>query len=235
MANKVKTTCIDCGKEKEITKRSLWRIKVGQRSGRCLDCAAKIRNADPEYRKKISLAGKGRIVSEETRRKIGNGHRGKIISEEHKNKISIFFKDRPVSKEHRLALSENHRGYQTQETREKIAKAKVGRKIPLITGENHYRWKGNFTEQAVKNRIRCSIEWREWRNKIFVRDGYQCLDCGENTANLEPHHIIPLSSNMEKAFDINNGITLCRPCHAKTIRRELELARTYFSLVQVQV
>lgn len=39
--------------------------------------------------------------------------------------------------------------------------------------------------------------------------------------------IVPIRLDMEKLFDITNGITLCRPCHKKTVWKEEEFAEKY--------
>jgi len=51
---------------------------------------------------------------------------------------------------------------------------------------------------------------RNWRQKVFWRDGYSCQNCG-STDNLQAHHIVPKSKGGTNA--INNGITLCKSCH----------------------
>lgn len=232
MANKVKTICIDCGKEKEIIKRSLWRIKVGGRSGRCLKCASKLRNSDPEYKKKLSAGMKGHVVSEETRIKIGNAHRGKIISEEHKKKISRFFKDRPVSKEHRMALSKAHRLYQTEETRQKISRAKEGVLIPSVTGKNHYRWIENRMLLKDDSRERGGQLHREWSKTVKDRDNWKCKISNQDCeGRMEAHHILGWSKHPELRYEINNGITLCHAHHPRKRVEEKQMIPVFQGLL----
>ena len=101
-------------------------------------------------------------------------------------------------------------------------------------GENAPNWQGG--KISFHHKMRGRHQWREWRKKIYERDGYKCLDCGSNV-NLEPHHILPIRKEEYRArlFDLTNGITLCRQCHQKTFWKEEELARTYFSLIPQQV
>jgi len=160
-------------------------------------------------------------------RKVGFRH-----SEETKTKMSLASKGKPKSPEHKEALrlaaiKKYQNGFVC------YVKKKWKENPNFLRGENNGNWKGNISEQAVKHRMRGGLLWKKWRESIFERDNYRCLDCGKG-GYLEPHHIIPLRVNMKKSFDINNGITLCRPCHKKTVGKELELARTYFSLIQVQ-
>lgn len=106
----------------------------------------------------------------------------------------------------------------SQETREKLRKAH--------SGENHYNWKGGIT--SIKHRLRSSSLWVAWRTSVFERDEFTCRECSAKGVYIEPHHIIPLCESVEGAYDINNGITLCRPCHLKTVRRESNYKERYF-------
>lgn len=55
---------------------------------------------------------------------------------------------------------------------------------------------------------------KEWRDKVLGRDGYICQKCGARE-NLVAHHIGPRDEYPNLKLDINNGVTLCRECHAK--------------------
>ena len=59
---------------------------------------------------------------------------------------------------------------------------------------------------------RNSYQYRKWRRDVLFRDGYKCTRCG-NDKNLEVHHILPIRLFPEKAFDLDNGVTLCKKCH----------------------
>lgn len=76
-------------------------------------------------------------------------------------------------------------------------------------------WKGGLTE---KNQlIRNSWEAKEWRKAVFERDNYTCVGCGDDTGgNLEADHIKPFSLFPELRWIVDNGRTLCTPCHKAT-------------------
>ena len=94
-----------------------------------------------------------------------------------------------------------------------------------IRGENHYKWKGGASK--LNTAIRQMTENRKWMDAVKNRDGC-CTRC-YSTSNLESHHVVPLSEIIETfcinsvedargvsiLWDINNGITLCKPCHYK--------------------
>jgi predicted HNH restriction endonuclease len=55
----------------------------------------------------------------------------------------------------------------------------------------------------------------EWTLNVKVKGGWVCEDCGElDRELLEAHHIVPRSVEPSKAYDINNGKSVCLWCHA---------------------
>lgn len=90
-----------------------------------------------------------------------------------------------------------------------------GKKIPQMSGEHHHWWKGGLTTENWK--IRKSLEYKQWRHKVFERDGYQCVVGGKaHGNNLQADHIKPFSTFPAERFDVDNGRTLCKECHKKT-------------------
>jgi hypothetical protein len=86
-------------------------------------------------------------------------------------------------------------------------------------GEKGTNWKGGVTEENY--RIRRSGKYADWRTSVFKRDDYTCQHCGDRAAvghrvELHADHIKPFAFYPESRFDINNGQTLCVPCHKKT-------------------
>tara|TARA_R110000868_G_scaffold239931_2_gene494447 strand:+ start:2600 stop:3007 length:408 start_codon:yes stop_codon:yes gene_type:complete len=51
-----------------------------------------------------------------------------------------------------------------------------------------------------------------WSAQVRERDCYTCRDCGA-TENLEAHHIFSKSKHPDRILEIDNGTTLCEPCH----------------------
>lgn len=85
---------------------------------------------------------------------------------------------------------------------------------PHLRGENNPLWKGGNSKERFKYMKR--HEYREWRRSVFERDKYTCQDCGDKKGgNLEAHHIKPYAEYPELRTDVDNGLTLCKSCHAK--------------------
>ncbi len=96
-------------------------------------------------------------------------------------------------------------------------------------GEKSHLWKGGLTKKHQS--IRTSLEYRLWRESVYQRDNYTCVWCGARSARgvkvyLEADHIKPFSQYPELRFAIDNGRTLCKPCH-KTTDTYANKARKY--------
>ena len=57
-------------------------------------------------------------------------------------------------------------------------------------------------------------EYQEWRDAVFGLFGRQCILCGHG-GNLHAHHVRPVNTYPELAFDPKNGAPLCGNCHAE--------------------
>lgn len=81
----------------------------------------------------------------------------------------------------------------------------------IISGENNWNWKGGKTSENDK--IRQSVEYRQWQNAVKKRDKYTCQCCGKRYKEITVHHIFPFSDYENLRFDVDNGICLCKDCH----------------------
>lgn len=147
----------------------------------------------------------------------------------------------PWNKGKKIAFSETHK--------KNISKAKTGgtrRKMTLeerkrhglamigkYKGEKHHFWKGGISD--LRDHIRHTFKYRQWRSDIYTRDDYTCQLCGARSGNgkrvdLNTDHIklfslilrenniksVEEALKCEELWNINNGRTLCVDCHRKT-------------------
>lgn len=85
------------------------------------------------------------------------------------------------------------------------------------------------TQQNKQDRIsrfRRTNRWKVKAEQIKKRDNYLCQECkskGRYTyKGLEVHHIVKLKDDFNKRLDDDNLITLCRMCHKRADKGELE-------------
>ena len=138
--------------------------------------------------------------SAETVEKMSVSQKGRKLSLEHKKKLSLAKlgkpshrkgkPGKPLTIEQRKHLSEFHKG------------------------ERSHRWKGGVT--PINESIRKSVEYKLWREAVYQRDNYTCIFCGERGGKLNADHIKPFAYFPELRFAIDNGRTLCVPCHKTT-------------------
>ena len=142
----------------------------------------------------------------------------------------------------RVQWNKGKTGVYSQETLEKIRMARSLQTFSIETREkmrqNHLGkknrwWLGGRT--SLGETIRRCMKNRIWREAVFKRDGYACLQCDAKngqgkTVILNADHIKPfakiLSENSiisvetamecEELWDISNGRTLCLDCHKET-------------------
>ena len=92
------------------------------------------------------------------------------------------------------------------------------------SGSKSPAWKGGQTSKTMI--LRQSKEYQEWRTQVFERDDYTCQDCDQWGGDLEAHHLITVSENYDLIFDVDNGRTLCVPCHSIIKTHEIEYRET---------
>ena len=120
-----------------------------------------------------------------------------INREKHKGKIGYWTgkKRPPISNETRIKLKASNKNATP----------------PHFLREKSSNWKGGIT--PINKRIRNSLKFIIWRNKVFKRDCWTCQKCYYISRKLQAHHLYNFSQYKSKRFIIKNGITLCNNCH----------------------
>ena len=161
---------------------------------------------------------KGETLNNFGRGRFKNGHPGYLT---HPNRTS-FKKGQPnINKGKKGLWYSNNGSFQKGQ----ISPWK-GKKKPEFSGQNHPNWRGGVTKLAEK--IRKSLEYKQWRFNVFQRNNWICQECGKRGNYLNAHHYpkefnqilagnniktITEASRCRELWDINNGVTLCQSCH----------------------
>lgn len=162
--------------------------------------------ANPEIRKKISLAKIGKT----------SPRKGVVLSKKLKKKMSIAHKGQ-------TAWNKGLKGCYKQ------SKETIEKRVSKMRGSDNPAWKGGVVSENTK--IRNSIEFRLWRETVYARDDWICQKCGERGGKLHAHHILNFSDYKELRFVIDNGITFCKKCH---IKFHLKYSKTHNNKEQVK-
>ena len=113
-----------------------------------------------------------------------------------------------------------YKGYkQSEEHKKNIGKANKGKHSANEFKKGHIGYKGRFIDGRTPELvlIRHSLEYEIWRKEVYERDWWTCRLCGIKCekGNIIAHHLKLFSEFPELRFVVDNGITLCRSCHAK--------------------
>ena len=175
-----------------------------------------------EHKKNISLANKGKIPknldilhSKESRYKASLKNKGKIPKNCWLNGFKKGHKYYPCKEENLARKKEKigkaHLGIKASE--ETKLKLSISHKLSKKQrrGETYWNWKGGISK--FRDKIRAKPEWKAWRKAVFERDNYTCQICKKKGYYLNAHHIIPVSVDKTKIYEISNGLTLCKSCH----------------------
>lgn len=156
----------------------------------------------------------------------------KPLSPEAREHLSAFWKGKKKSPEHienirKAKLGENNPMYRrprSLETRTKASQALKG--IPrteewrhnlskaVKRGPDSNFWRGGVA--TANNIARHSVEYKDWRTKVFQRDNYTCQRCKVRGGKLQADHIKPFAYHSDLRYDVDNGRTLCEGCHRAT-------------------
>lgn len=176
------------------------------------------------------MGTKGYKFTLEQRARMSAAHMGHVgywtgkkkspLSQETKNKISQAQKGEKSSmygKKHseatKLKISISHKGKNTWSKGRKLSQEHV--KNTLAGTKRYYDKNGRKCKLAIL--IRGSKEYKLWRKAVFERDDYTCQSCKKRgNGILNAHHIKPFALFPELRLAIDNGSTLCEPCHKNT-------------------
>lgn len=97
---------------------------------------------------------------------------------------------------------------------DEIAKINAIKRNKLMSGENHPRWRFDFTEKDRNETRYYNPKLFRWRNKVYKRDNFTCQKCKDDQGgNLVAHHIYSWDKYIKLRFITKNGLTLCENCH----------------------
>lgn len=92
-------------------------------------------------------------------------------------------------------------------------------------------WKNGGTTR-YRRIIMGQYEYKEWRKAVYERDNYTCQMCQKpSNGDIQAHHIYPVKTHPERILDVNNGVTLCIPCHKSIHFKEEEYISQFEAII----
>lgn len=194
------------------------------------------RKPSVETRLKLKESRKNRVFSEETRKKISEIQKRRTKHPYWKGGITKLHIPLYDTYANKFELIEEVRRNPGNQEYLQVKCTYCGKWITPTINAVYSRLKGiegksesRFYCSGLGCRSQCSIFHRikypkgfkngssrevqpELRKLVFERDAYACQKCGA-TSPLHCHHIDPVANNPLESADMDNCITLCKPCH----------------------
>jgi len=147
--------------------------------------------------------GERRIIYEGLTHKFENGH-----IPWNKDKKGIRLSPKTEFKKGTIPWNKNKKGS------EPWNKGKIFEKI---RADKHWNWQGG---KPKKNNHGLTYEeqrkYNDWRKAVYKRDNWNCQECGKHGGVLHADHMKSWVAYPELRYELDNGRTLCPPCHQKT-------------------
>lgn len=95
-------------------------------------------------------------------------------------------------------------------------------------GENSNFWKGGVTS----DRTSIGAWTRTVAPQVHEKYSYICQSCGNQGGRLHAHHLLPVYSHPDQAYDFDNLVSVCQQCHTAIHSRhqELEFAQNFIPI-----
>lgn len=146
-------------------------------------------------------------MTEETKYKISQALKGKLPKNFYDMQKKSWLGPHKPNKG--SFIKGEHRSIDTEFKKGNTA-PNLGKKLPTISGKNHYNWKGGITPEIRKQRDRFH---KYFTPRVFQRDDYTCQICLKRGVELQVDHIKRWSDYPELRFKLDNCRTLCKSCH----------------------
>lgn len=126
-----------------------------------------------------------------------------------------FTKEETLFKKNNSPWNKNKKGYKLRFTEKGYAKKlEIAKNQPK--GILSPAWRGGITNERGK-----IGQWtRSVAKEVHTKYNFTCQECGKG-GKLHCHHIVPVTTDISRAYDKGNLITVCESCH-QNIHRSAE-------------
>lgn len=190
--------CPTCGKLRVYDRKRATKVVAERQCGSCAQAghpaSERQKKVAAETGRKTGPLNKGRKRSEETKAKMRKARAGK--------KPALGMKHTDQWKAGQSARSMGH-----------VVTAKTRKKISLA----HHRRYGTVPNPNKPTQK----ELGRWAYEVLKGDHATCQICGfvkDKRKSVVAHHVFSKSKHPALALSVNNGITICVPCHKEEHR-----------------
>jgi len=135
--------------------------------------------------------------------------------------VALQWKDNPERRKKSAEVAIEYMGAGTEGRKKliKVMQTKDYKEKQRVskTGERNGMWNPEMSEEErekQKRHARRYPGYNDFRRKVYERDNYTCLKCGnESNGNLVVHHLNGFHWDEDSRTEVDNGATLCTDCH----------------------
>lgn len=110
------------------------------------------------------------------------------------------------------------KGYKLALSKESLEQRRINAKTFTKRGPDSNFWKGGTSTE----RELIGAWTRQIAPQVHAKFNYICQRCGESGGNLHAHHLVPVFADESLAYEFNNLVSVCQPCHEHLHQNHLE-------------
>ena len=110
------------------------------------------------------------------------------------------------------------KGYKLALSTESLEQRRINTKTFTKRGSDSNFWRGGTSTE----RELIGAWTRQIAPQVHAKFNYICQCCGTSGGDLHAHHLVPVFADESLAYEFNNLISLCQPCHKHLHRNHLE-------------
>ncbi|PZV00725.1 MAG: FAD-dependent thymidylate synthase [Leptolyngbya sp.] len=111
------------------------------------------------------------------------------------------------------------KGYTLALSEASLQQRRMNAKTFTKRGPDSNFWKGGTSSE----RELIGAWTRQIAPQVHAKFNYICQSCGESGGNFHAHHLVPVFADESLAYEFNNLISLCQPCHEHLHQNHLEV------------
>ncbi|NMF83262.1 FAD-dependent thymidylate synthase [Nodosilinea sp. P-1105] len=114
--------------------------------------------------------------------------------------------------------NKGRKGYRLTLSTESMEQRRANARMFTKRGADSNFWKGG----TATERELIGAWTRQIAPQVHAKFNYICQRCGESGGSLHAHHLVPVFADESLAYEFDNLVSLCKPCHEDLHQNHLE-------------